>query len=140
MSTRRTGKVPLIMIADADEEERGLMKAILKLVGFEVIEARDPGQVAKLAKVQSPDLLVIDLAVSPLGAAGAVQRIRRELGLPDLPIVAVSKEESRLRSHRSHSSTAFLPKPIEYEQFYTLIDRFLPGQMSSLARSNYLVF
>jgi hypothetical protein len=37
-------KLPLIMIADADEEERSLMRAILKLLGFDVVEAWDSRQ------------------------------------------------------------------------------------------------
>jgi len=61
-----------------------------------------------------------------------------ESALPNLPIVAVSAEEINPRLQRSKSSTVFLPKPIEYEQFYTLIVRFLPGQMTSRARSKCL--
>lgn len=139
MSTMHKRKLPLIMIADADEEERSLMRAILRLVGFDVIEAWDDGQVVKLAKEQSPDLLVIDLALSRLSGTEEVERIRRESALPNLPIVAVSTEALRPRARRSKSSTVFLPKPIEYERLYTLIDRFLPGQMTSLARSKCLL-
>lgn len=59
MRATRKRILPLIIIADPDEEERGLMKAILKLVGFDVIEAADGHQAVKLAREQSPDLLVI---------------------------------------------------------------------------------
>jgi CheY-like chemotaxis protein len=136
MSTGRKRRLPLIMIADADEEERALMRAILKLVGFDVIEAWEGRQVAKLAKEQSPDLLIIDLALSCLSGPEEAERIRKESALPNLPIVAVSIEQINPRLQKS--ATAFLPKPIEYEQFYRLIDRFLPGQMTSLARSKCL--
>jgi CheY-like chemotaxis protein len=126
------------MIADADEEERGLMRAILKLVGFDVIEASERHQVVRLAKEQTPDLLIIDLALSKSNGIDAVERIRRESTLPDLPIVAVSFKQISPRLQRSKSPTAFLPKPIEYKKFYTLIDRFLPGQMTAKARSRCL--
>jgi len=138
MSTRRKRKVPLIMIADADEEERGLMRAILKLVGFEVIEALDGSQAVRLAKEQSPDLLVIDLTLPRLSGSGVIERIRKQSLLPDLPILAVSKKVTSVRSHVSEPSTVFLPKPIEFEEFYAHIDRFLPGQMTSLVRSKCL--
>jgi len=138
MSTIPKRKLPLIMIADPDEEERALMRAILRLVGFDVIEVWNGSQVVKLAKEQSPDLLVIDLALSRLSGADGLERIRKKSALPNLPIVAVSKEGTKTRPQRSASLTAFLPKPIEYEQFYELIDRFLPGQLTSLARSKCL--
>jgi hypothetical protein len=56
MSTKRKRILPLIMIADPDEEERGLMRAILKLVGFDVIEATNGHQALKLVRECSPDL------------------------------------------------------------------------------------
>src|SRR5262245_17074625 len=138
MKAKHKRKLPLIMIADADEEERALMEAILKLVGFEVIEALDGPQAVRLAKEQSPDLLVIDLTLPRLSGARAIERIRKQSSLSNLPILAVSKEVTSARSHGSEPSTVFLPKPIEFEEFYTLIDRFLPGQMTSLARSKCL--
>lgn len=114
------------------------MRAILKLIGFDVIEAWERRQVVKLAKEQAPDLLVVDLALSCLSGNDEVERIRRESALPNLPIVAVSIEQISPGRQKSKSSTAFLPKPIEYEQFCTLIDRFLPGQMTAKARSRCL--
>jgi DNA-binding response OmpR family regulator len=138
MSTKRKRMLPLIMIADPDEEERGLMRAILKLVGFDVIEATNSHQAVKLVKECSPDLLVFDLALSRLPGDEGVARIRREAARPKLPIVAVSTKETKAPPHGLKSSTAFLLKPVEYEQFYVLVDRFLPGRMTALARSRVL--
>ncbi|HBB98037.1 MAG TPA: hypothetical protein DC054_21855 [Blastocatellia bacterium] len=117
---------------------RGGLRAILKLVGFDVVEAWDSRQVVKLAKEQAPDLLIIDLALSCMSSNDEVERIRRESALPNLPIVAVSIEQISPRRQKSKSPTAFLPKPIEYERFYAVIDRFLPGQMTAKARSECL--
>jgi len=138
MITKRKRKLPLIMIADPDEEERGLMRAILKLVGFDVIEATNSHQAVKLVRECSPDLLVIDLSLSRLPGNDGVERIRREAARPKLPIVAVSTTQTNPLPHGSKSSTAFLLKPVEYEQFYLLVDRFLPGRMTALARSRVL--
>ena len=138
MTTMRKRNQPLIMIADADEYERHLLRAILKSIGFEVIEAWDLPQLVKLAKEQSPDLLIVDLTLLRLGRTDGLERIRRQSALPNLPIVAVAVEDTNPQLQRSESSTVFLQKPIEYAQFYTLVDRFLPGQMTSRARSKYL--
>lgn len=138
MRATRKRVLPLIMIADPDEEERGLMKAILKLAGFDVIEATDGQQAVKLVRECSPDLLVIDLALSRSPGNDGVERIRREAARPKLPIVAVSTEETNAPPYKLKSSTAFLLKPIEYEQFYVVVDRFLPGRMTALARSRVL--
>lgn len=137
MSPKLKRILPLIIIADPDEDERGLMRAILTLVGFDVIEATNSHQAVQLVREYSPDLLVFDLALSRLPGDQGVERIRREAARPKLPIVAVSTKETKT-PHGSKSSTAFLIKPIEYEQFYVVVDRFLPGRMTALARSRVL--
>src|SRR5262245_46389622 len=115
---KRKRKQPIIMIADPDEEERGLLRAILKLIGFRVIEAWDGMQAIELAQQESPDVLVIDLTLPRLGGRDAVAEIRKRAALPNLPIVAVSNDQ---KPGPKGSSTAFLTKPVEYEQLYTLI-------------------
>jgi len=124
------------MIAEHDEDERGLMRAILKLTGFQVVEASDTQQAIELLRQKSPDVLVLDLALPRLGGASGLERIRRQLHLPDLPIVAVSPRGNHRRSNGS--ATVFLPKPVEYRQFYTLIDHFLPGQLPAFAKAKCL--
>jgi len=135
MSTPHYRKQPTIMIAEHDEDERGLMRAILKLIGFQVVEASDTQQAIDLLRQKSPDVLVLDLALPRLGGRGGVERIRRQLELPDLPIVAVSPGGSIKRSNGS--ATVFLRRPVEYRQLYTLIDHFLPGQLPAFAKSKY---
>jgi CheY-like chemotaxis protein len=124
------------MIADHDEDERGLMRAILKLIGFQVVEASDTQQAIDLMRQKSPDVLVLDLTLPSLGGRGGLERIRRQVELPDLPIVAVSTAGSISRS--DGSTTVFLRRPVEYRQLYTLIDRFLPGQLPAFAKSKCL--
>jgi CheY-like chemotaxis protein len=136
MNTRPHRKQPTIMIADHDDDERGLLRAILKLIGFQVVEASDTQQAIDLIRQKSPDVLVLDLSLPSLGGRGGLERIRRQLELPDLPIVAVSAGGSVRRSNGS--ATVFLRKPIEYRQLYTLIDRFLPGQLPAFAKSKCL--
>ena len=138
MKSPQKRRQPVILIADPDEEERSLLRAILKLVGFQVIEATNADQVVKIARRKPPDLLVLDLTLPRLNGAEGVDLIRREAALPSLPVVAVALSNRKTRRPATDSSTFFLPKPIEYERFYTLIDRFLPGQMTAFARSKCL--
>jgi CheY-like chemotaxis protein len=51
----------LVMIADNDEEERCILKAILKLKGFNVVEAADGQEAINLATKATPDLLLVNL-------------------------------------------------------------------------------
>jgi CheY-like chemotaxis protein len=126
---------PLIMIADHDEEERGLLRAILKLKGFNVIEATDGQAAIDMVIDQRPDLLVVDLTLPRVSGAAAIRRIRRCAGLRQLPIVAISLRDPLPISRRGPNGrlTVHLDKPIEYDELDTLLDRLLPGRRLSVA-------
>ena len=134
MRTRKSA-TPLIMIADRDDDERCLLRAILKLKGFNVIEARDGQEAIDLAIGRRPDLLVVDLALPRVSGSAAIRRIRSWPGLRELPIVAISLRHPLPICKRSPigRSTVHLNKPIEYDELDVLIDRFLPGRRLSLA-------
>jgi CheY-like chemotaxis protein len=134
MRTKKSS-TPLIMIADHDEDERFLLRAILKRKGFNVIEARDGQEAIDLAIGRRPDLLVVDLTLPRLSGSAAIRRIRKQAGLRNLPIVAISLRHPLPIGKRNPSgrSTVHLNKPIEYDELDALIDRFLPGRRLSLA-------
>jgi CheY-like chemotaxis protein len=124
---------PLIMIADHDEMERSLLRAILRLKGFRVIEAGDGGEILGLTREHRPDLLVVDLNLPRMSGAEAIREIRSQPSLRNLPIVAVSDDSSR-QSVRSKRSTVHTSRPIEYDELDMLLDRFLPGRRLSFAK------
>jgi len=126
----------MIMIADTDEDERMLLKAILKLIGFRVVEAWDAAQAMRLAQLKSPDVIVVDLTLPGLGGRDGLRRIRKLSSSPHLPIIAVSMDEPA--QHEDGRSTVYLSKPIEYEQLYMLIDRFLPNSRIRVQKSKAL--
>ena len=135
MRTRKS-PAPVIMIADHDDDERCLLRAILRLKGFSVIEARDGQEAIDLAIGKRPDLLVVDLTLPRVSGSAAIRRIRKRAGLRNLPIVAISSRHPAPIGKRSPNgrSTVHLNKPIEYDELDALIDRFLPSRRSSSAR------
>jgi CheY-like chemotaxis protein len=122
----------LIVIADQDDDERCLLRAMLKLKGFNVIEARDGREAVEVAIDKRPDLLVMDLKLPRVSGSAAIRQIRKRADLRNLPIVAVSSARSKRGS--AGQSTAHLNKPIEYSELDELLDRFLPGRRLSLTR------
>jgi len=126
------------MIADHDEDERCLLRAILKLIGFQVVEAWDGPNAVKLVQQETPDVLVVDLTLPRLGGPDGLDKIRTVSACSTLPIIALSPD--RVDYQFKGSKTVFLLKPIEYEQLYALLDRFLPGHRTVAARSKYLPY
>jgi DNA-binding response OmpR family regulator len=130
---------PVLMIAEPDAEERSILRAILQLTGFEVRQALQRDQLIKLCWLTPPDLLLLDLALPQLeGTDDAVGLLRKDLALPSLPIVALTDKGVTSHIPVPNRSTVVLPKPVDFEKLSYLIDRLLPGRLSSLARSQCL--
>jgi CheY-like chemotaxis protein len=117
---------PLVMIADNDEEERCILKAILKLKGFKVVEAADGQEAINLATKATPDLLLIDLRLPRVSGPAVIRQIKNQARLRNLAIVTVSLSASGGQQSRVAGSSAHLEKPVEFDQLTSLIDRLLP--------------
>ena len=118
---------PLVMIADNDEEERCLLKAILKLKGFKVVEAADGQEAINLANQATPDLLLVDLALPRVSGPAVIRQIKNQGRLRNLKVTAVSLSNASGRRSLVAGAVAHLEKPVELGQFTSLVNRLLPG-------------
>ncbi len=119
---------PLVMIADNDEEERSLLKAVLKLKGFQVVEAADGQRAIDLATEATPDLLLVDLRLPRVSSPVVIRQIMNQARLRNQQVVTVSLSTSSRKQSRVAGSAAHLEKPVEFDQLTSLIERLLPGR------------
>lgn len=117
---------PIVMIADNDAEERCILKAILKLKGFRVVEAADGQEAIDLATKATPDLLLVDLRLPRVSGLAVIRQIKNQARLRNLPLITVSLSASSGQHSRVAGASAHLLKPVEFDQLTSLIDRLLP--------------
>ena len=127
--------LPTIMIAECDEDERCLLKSILELKGFIVLEAGDGQQAFDLALQKHPDLILIDLKLPVISGFTVIRRMQKLARLRHTPIIAVSLDKPLCHRHLALAAgcAAHLNKPIEFEELNSLIDQLLPGAAVELA-------
>lgn len=126
---------PTIMVADNDDDERALLKSILELKGFQVVEAIDGQEAIELAVSKRPDLILIQLKLPVVSGFTAIRRIRKYAELKDLPIVAISFNNPVANHNLALAAgcMAHLENPIEFDLLDDLIDQLLPGERLPLA-------
>jgi two-component system, cell cycle response regulator DivK len=119
-----------ILIVQSDEDDRCLLKSILKLKGFNVIEAADGQAAINLAIRKLPDLIIIDLKLPGLSGFSAIRRMKKYAELRATPIIAVSLNHPTSHGNLALAAgcAAHLEKPIEFDHLDLLIDRLLPGE------------
>lgn len=123
------------MIAETDKDERCLLKSILELKGFTVLEAGDGQQAFELALQNHPDLILIDLKLPIVSGFTVIRRMQKLTRLRRTPIIAVSFNQpiSHRRLALAAGCAAHLNKPIEFDELTSLIDELLPDARVELA-------
>jgi CheY-like chemotaxis protein len=128
-------RIPTVMLAESDEDERYLMRSLLELKGFEVLEARDGQQAVDIAERRLPDLLIVQLKLPIVSGFTVIRRIRKHGELCNVPIIAVSLNNPTSNHHLALAagSDAHLEKPIEFDQLEALLDKLVPGNRVPLS-------
>jgi len=119
----------LFLVVEDFEDSRFMMRQLLELAGYRVVEATDGEEAIKLAVAEQPELILMDLSLPKLDGLAATRMIRQQDGLGQVPIVAVSAHDSP--GSRSEALAAgcdeYVTKPIDFDQLSTLLHRLLPG-------------
>ena len=122
----------LCLLVEDFEDSRFMMRRLLELAGYGVVEASDGEQAVELAVAEQPALILMDLSLPKLDGLAATRRIRRHKGVGKTPIVAVSAHDSS--ESRTEALEAgcdeYVTKPIDFDQLNALLRRFLPQSVN----------
>ena len=118
----------ICLLVEDFEDSRFMMRRLLELAGYGVVEASDGEQAVRVAVAEHPALILMDLSLPKLDGLAATRRIRRHKGVGKIPIVAVSAHDSS--ESRTEALEAgcdeYVTKPIDFDQLNELLRRFLP--------------
>jgi two-component system cell cycle response regulator DivK len=128
----------LFLVVEDFEDSRFMMRRLLEMAGYSVVEATDGEEAVKLAVQRHPTLILMDLSLPKLDGLSATRKIREQKGAQKIPIVAVSAHEGP--ESRAEALAAgcdeYMTKPIDFDRLNAVLDRFLPKrtQKESAAR------
>jgi len=125
--------LPVAIVGESDEETRGLIRSLLELLGFAVVEANDGAGVFQSAVCYQPDLILMEVHLPVLGLS-VIRQIRREAALSKVPIIAMSSPVTPATETLAIAAgcTAHLSKPIEFEQLESVVETLVPCERLSI--------
>jgi two-component system alkaline phosphatase synthesis response regulator PhoP len=85
-----------ILIVDDEARIVKLVRDYLERAGFDVIAARDGETALTLARVEQPDLIVLDLMLPGVDGLDICRRLRQESGVPIIMLTARVEEADRI--------------------------------------------
>lgn len=120
----------LFLVVEDFEDSRFMMRRLLEMAGYNVLEASDGEQAVKMAVESRPVLILMDLSLPKLDGLSATRQIRQQKGLKKTPILAVSAHdspESRTEALEA-GCNEYVTKPIDFDQLHALLQRFVPAK------------
>jgi two-component system response regulator len=117
----------LFLLVEDFEDSRFMMRRLLEMAGYAVIEASDGEQAVALAISEQPELILMDLSLPKLDGLAATRQIRQYKEARNTPIVAISAHDSP--ESRTEALAAgcdeYVTKPIDFDQLGEVLKHFL---------------
>jgi CheY-like chemotaxis protein len=124
MAERENGHLTVMVVEDF-EDNRFMMRRLLEMSGYRVVEAVNGQEAVEKAGSEQPDLILMDLSLPLLDGLAATRRIREQDGLKKVPIVAVSAHDTADFHAEALAAgcNEYVTKPIDFDQLESLLSR-----------------
>lgn len=116
-----------VLLVEDTEDNRFMMRRLLEMAGYEVVEATNGEEAVKLAGSEHPQLVLMDLSLPVIDGLAATRAIRKLDGFGKVPIVAVSAHDSSDFQAEALAAgcNGYITKPIDFGELEQLIARLL---------------
>ncbi len=127
--TEQNGAAQTILVVEDFEDNRFMLRRLLEMSGYRVVEAVNGEQAVEAAERERPDLILMDLSLPKLDGLAATRRIRQN-GVSGVPIVAVSAHDTTdfHADALAAGCNEYVTKPIDFDQLEELLKRLLKKQ------------
>jgi CheY-like chemotaxis protein len=127
-----------ILIAEDNAVNRELLRELLEMRGYTVVEACDGEEALRMIEQTQPDLLLLDIGMPLLDGFGVVSKIRENPQMATLPVVAVTAYAMQGDREKILNSKfdGYLSKPVNARSLAEELERLLGTREDRDARPN----
>lgn len=116
-----------ILIAEDERDIRDLVTFLLQFAGHEVIATSNGEEAYERAKVEVPDLIMMDVRMPKMNGYEACKKIKQEAHLQHIPVVFLSAkgQESEVAAGLEAGAQEYLLKPFSPDQLTEKVNAIL---------------
>ena len=120
-------QIATVLLVEDTEDNRFMMRRLLEMAGYGVVEATNGEEAVRFAQSERPDLILMDLSLPVIDGLAATRAIRKLDGLSKTPIIAVSAHDTSDFQAEALSAgcDSYITKPIDFSQLEVIIARLL---------------
>ncbi|HEY0384885.1 MAG TPA: response regulator [Pyrinomonadaceae bacterium] len=116
------------MVVEDDTDSRVMMKTLLEMKGYRIVEAGNGQEAIEVAERERPGMIIMDLQLPRLHGFAVTRHVRQHAELSRIPIIVISGHDPQ--HHRPLALAAgcneYLKKPIDFELLEDTLSRLLP--------------
>ena len=116
-----------VLLVEDTEDNRFMMRRLLEITGYRVVEAMNGEEAVRLAEAECPHLILMDLSLPVIDGLAATRLIRKIPACERTPIIAVSAHDtSDFQSEAiSAGCNCYITKPINFNELEAMIAQLL---------------
>jgi signal transduction histidine kinase/ActR/RegA family two-component response regulator len=114
-----------ILVIDDNRQSADTMAMLLRVFGHEVWTAYDGPTALDLARLQPPEVVLCDIGLPGMSGLEVARRLRLDLGLRDVLLVALTGygQEEDMRRSQEAGFNAHMVKPIGLDALHAMLSR-----------------
>jgi CheY-like chemotaxis protein len=116
-----------VLLVEDTEDNRFMMRRLLEMAGYRVVEATNGEEAVKVARTESPRLILMDLSLPVIDGLAATRLIRKLPDFQKTPIIAVSAHDTSdfQIDALNAGCNSYITKPIDFNELEELIGQLL---------------
>jgi len=105
--------LPKVLVVDDEESIRKLVRVNLIARGFQVLTAADGEDALKLANLECPDLILLDIMMPGMSGWDVLTTLKADQKLRGIPVIVMTASVDKWEEDRARSMGAvdYLSKP-----------------------------
>jgi CheY-like chemotaxis protein len=119
-----------ILVVEDNAMNMKLLRDVLKVRGYQVMEAITAEEGLQIAHAQRPDLVLMDIQLPGMDGITALRELRGDPATRDIPVIAVTA--SAMPMDRKQIMNAgfdgYQTKPLSVKEFLGEVERILVGR------------
>ena len=120
-------KSKTILVIEDSELNMKLVRSLLKIGNYAMVEARDAETGMKLIQQNKPDLILMDIQLPGIDGLAATRMIKSDQQLKDIPVVAFTSYAMEGDEGLAHKAgcAGYIIKPIDTHTFLKQLEHYL---------------
>ncbi|MBW1782482.1 MAG: response regulator [Deltaproteobacteria bacterium] len=116
-----------ILVIEDNELNMKLVRALLKIGKYQVLEAVNAETGIQLTRKHRPDLVLMDIQLPDMDGLRATQIIKEDSEVKDIPVVAITSYAMQGDKQKAIEAgcVGYMSKPIDTRSFLETISQFL---------------